>query len=202
MTDRQSAENVYELLACANLLEEKTHLLYMALADRVETPLVKSMILQIAYDSKKHAAIFQGISQSLPKQKRKTGDCEKKLGEVWRIMNDLSQKIADERKPLFSMELTKLTGELTLLESSLGEEYYVLVQAETLHHMTKEINALYNINLSSLKETLQSVIEDEEHHRELLATIKEALEPKKEESQERTPKVKYQRPDAWIRSTP
>ena len=202
MTDRQGVENIHDLLACASLLEEKTHLLYMALADRVETPLVKSMLLQIVYDSKKHAAIFQGISQSLPKQKRKTGDCEKKLGEAWRIMNDLSKKIADERRALFSTELTKLTGELTLLESSLGEEYYVLVQAETLHHMTKEINALYNINLSSVKETLQSVIEDEEHHRELLATIKETLEPKKEESEDRTPKVKYQSPDAWIRGMP
>jgi rubrerythrin len=67
--------------------------------------------------------------------------------------------------------------------------------------MVKEINQLYSINLESIKKVFESIIKDEEHHRELLATMKEIIDdnPIKYDT---TPKVKYQNPDSWISSSP
>jgi rubrerythrin len=48
-----------------------------------------------------------------------------------------------------------------------------------LELMAEEINRFSNINLGNLKNIFESIIHDEEHHKELLATIKELLSPKK-----------------------
>ena len=68
---------------------------------------------------------------------------------------------------------------------------------KTLQLMTKEINQIYSINLMNIKGIFESIIKDEEHHREILAKIKDIID-EKPTSQDNTPKVKYQNPDAWI----
>jgi ferritin len=90
---------------------------------------------------------------------------------------------------------------LVALESSLGEEYYIFVQMKTLQLIVKEINQLYGIDLEKIKEVFESIIKDEEHHREILAAIKDIVS-KKLTKKDDTPKVKYQNPDSWIHSLP
>jgi rubrerythrin len=76
------------------------------------------------------------------------------------------------------------------------------VQAKTLKFLTKEIRQIYNVNLENIKYILEGVIRDEETHLRLLATIKEILIKRELKRQENVPEVKYQSPDAWIRSLP
>ena len=71
---------------------------------------------------------------------------------------------------------------------------------KTLQLMTKEINQIYNIELTSLKSIFTHIINDEEHHREMLQTIKSILES--HQKVDKTPLVKYQNPDAWISYLP
>jgi rubrerythrin len=47
-------ESVADFLHCASILEERAYLLYKNLADKVELPLINSLLLHIAYDSQKH----------------------------------------------------------------------------------------------------------------------------------------------------
>jgi rubrerythrin len=67
--------------------------------------------------------------------------------------------------------------------------------------MTKEVREIYNVDLEDLKDVLETIIRDEETHRELLSKMKKILVGK-EKQEDRTPKFKYQNPDAWSRVTP
>ena len=67
--------------------------------------------------------------------------------------------------------------------------------------MVKEINQLYGIDLEKIKKVFESIIRDEEHHREILVAIKDIIGEELKE-QDNAPKVKYQNPDAWIHSLP
>ena len=89
-----------------------------------------------------------------------------------------------------------------VLESIMGEEYYVLVQLKTLQLMTQEINQLYNVNLESLKNIFTKIINEEEHHREILETIKTLLDRKEQPEADSAPSVRYQHPDSWTQPMP
>jgi rubrerythrin len=89
-----------------------------------------------------------------------------------------------------------------LLESTVGEEYYIMVQLKTLRYMTKEIREIYNVDLEDLKDILENVIRDEETHRELLSKMKKILAGEEKPTADNTPQSKYQYPDAWSRAMP
>lgn len=67
--------------------------------------------------------------------------------------------------------------------------------------MVKEINQLYSINLENIKTVFESIIRDEERHREILSTIKNVIS-ESSMKHDNTPKVKYPNPDAWVHSLP
>jgi hypothetical protein len=99
-------------------------------------------------------------------------------------------------------EMARLVERLVKLESFMGEEYYIFVQAKTFQFLTKEIRQIYNVNLENIKYILEGVIRDEETHQRLLATIKEILIKRELKRQGNAPEVKYQSPDSWIKSLP
>jgi len=201
MTGQNDGKNIAYFLYCSSLLEEKTYQLYRSLADRTTPPLVKSMLLHIAHDSQKHSAILKGISDSIAKTEKKPKDCEKKLGENWKIILNLSKEIT-RKGHLPDEQMFPWIDKLTLLESTFGEEYYVLVQAKTLQYMTKEIKASYDIDLASIRRILASIIRDEETHMELLEDIKEIYAKRKEKKADHAPVVRYQSPDSWTKTMP
>jgi len=186
---------------CLSVFESATSLLYKNLADKVEMPLVKSLLLEISLDSQKHSALLKGIGESLPKTKWKPKDCPKKIGEAWYVIESFSNEIAKKEK-ISEEELPRLSEKLVALESIMGEEYYVLVQLKTLQLMTQEINQLYNVNLESLKNIFTEIINEEEHHREVLETIKTLLDKKEQPKADNAPCVRYQHPDSWAQSPP
>jgi rubrerythrin len=68
--------------------------------------------------------------------------------------------------------------------------------------MTREIREIYNVDLEDLKDILETVIRDEETHRELLSKMKKILVGEEKPAADNTPKSKYQYPDAWSRAMP
>jgi rubrerythrin len=201
MTGMNDPKIISDYLHCLSILENNTSLLYQKLSDKAEAPLVKTLLLNIAQDSSKHSALLKGIADSIAVSKEKTKDCAKKLGETWQIIDILLKETASKEK-MSGLELQQLIEKLTALESSSGEEYYIFVQMKTLQYMVKEINQLYNINLERIKNIFVSIIADEEHHRELLATIKQLLTEKEITSKYTPPIIKYQNPDSWIQYSP
>jgi rubrerythrin len=198
---RLKQESVADFLHCAGILEERAYLLYRSLADKVNLPLVNSLMLHIAFDSRKHSIILKAISESIAKPKKQPKDCEKKLffGGTWTIIERLAGEIArKERIPREHM--SSLVEKLMLLESTVGEEYYILVQLKTLQYMTREIREIYNVDLEDLKDILETIIRDEETHRELLSKMKKILVGKEKQTEDIAPTVKYKNPNAWSMS--
>jgi rubrerythrin len=197
----KAGKNIVVLICCSSILEEKTAILYKRIAEKVQLPLVKSFLFHIAHDSEKHSAIFRGIGESIGALSKEPKDCRKKLGQIWQVTENLTREIVSKPK-ISEKEMTWLTERLVPIESFMGEEYYILVQAKTFEFLTKEIRQVYGVNLQSLKHILQKVIKDEEEHMRLLATIKEMLVKRELKRQHNDPEVRYQSPDAWIRSIP
>ena len=186
-------------LHCLSFLEENVSILYGNLSEIVELPLIKSLLLSISRDSSKHSELLKGVAYSISDSKKKPKDCAKGLGEVWGLVSKCLDTVSG--KEIGKLPFPELFLMLSNLESSLGEEYHIFVQMKTLQLMGKDINQLYNINLDSIKKVFESIIRDEEHHREILGTIKGIIGDKPI-TNENTPKVKYRNPDAWVHSLP
>jgi hypothetical protein len=184
-------------LKCLSKLEDNVFLLYKTLVEKVEMPLAKSLLLTLATDSHKHSILLDGVGNGIAKVRVKERDCEKMLGEIWRVNNSVYREIAGKER-IAQEELTQLAEKLAYLESALGEEYYIFVQMQTLELMTKEINELYNINLENLKDIFASIIRDEERHREILGTVRGLLAKREQNNKDTSPLIKYQHPDSWI----
>ena len=199
MVKDNSPETLANFINCLSILENNTFLLYKDIAEKVEAPLVKSFLMQIAIDSQKHSVILKGVTESIAKPKSKTRDCEKKIGQSWQIVNDVFKGIKDTKK-IPSGDFPKLIEKLTVLESIMGEEYYMFVQMKTLEILRKEINQIYRIDLGSVKKLFLKIIQDEETHRELLGKTIALIRP--EDEMDSAPVVKYQNPDSWYRPMP
>jgi len=199
MTTNDNPKTFASFINCLSLLEHNTYLLYKDIADKVEVPLVRSFLLQIAIDSQKHSIALKGVAESIAKPEGNLKDCEKKIGETWHIVDTILKEVKAKTK-IPSGDFPKLAERLTVLESVLGEEYYMFVQLKTLELMMKEINQIYSIDLGSVKKIFLNIIRDEETHRELLEKIKTLVTPKTKV--DTAPVVKYQNPDAWSRPLP
>ncbi len=163
-------------------------------------PFVKMLFQEIAIDSQKHYTILEGISKSIKQTNVNPKECGKKIGQSWDIMAKAQKEIAKTQK-IDTENIQWLVKELTYFESIMGEEYYIFVQLNTLEVLVKEINAKYNIDLSSTKKLFIKIIADEDHHRELLETISKMV-TKKEIEEDNSPAIKYQNPDSWSRPMP
>ena len=186
-------------ISCLSKLEYNTALLYRSLSEKTESSLAKALLLSIAQDSSKHSTTLKGVSNSIASVEVKTKDCANNLGPVWLTVNNYLDEVTAKKEGELSME--DLFEKLITLESTLGEEYYIFVQMQTLQHLTKEINQRYNINLYSVKSIFESIIRDENHHIELIGTLKELAKPK-EKDLDNTPIVQYQSPDNWRNYSP
>jgi rubrerythrin len=192
---KTQANNIAEYLNCQSILESQTSLLYGTLSDKVEIPLIKTLLKEIELDSKKHALLLKGVSESVKQPKGTQKECSK-INLTLQTINKLS-KIVAKIDTVSSEELKKLSEIFITLESEMGEEYYILVQMKTLERMTKIINEEYSIDLTKVKSIFLKIIKDEERHIEILETIKQMTIEK--ETANNTPLVKFQNPDGWFK---
>lgn len=174
MFKSKGPEAIATFLSCLSMVENDVSLTYEALAGKVESPLIKSLLSYIAIDSKKHSVTLKGVSESIAKTETKPEDCEKTLGEIWQVTADFHKEISGIKK-ISDDELPELSERLSVLEGLFGEEYHVFVQLKTLTLIAKEAGQLYGVNVEQLKRVFSTIIEDEERHRELLDTIKKII---------------------------
>jgi rubrerythrin len=195
---KKEPRDIAEYINCLSILEDQTSLLYKSISDKIEIPLIKTLLREIEIDSKKHSMLLKGVSESITHPKGGQKECSKG-NETLQTTGRMLKEIA-KIKRISSEDLMQLSERLKTLESDMGEEYYILVQMRTLKMMMKEINQMYNIDLGSVKGIFMNIIFDEEHHREILETIKQ-LTTKKEPASN-APFVKFQNPDAWRQPMP
>lgn len=186
-------QNLAEFINCLNILESQTSLLYKNISVKVESPIVRAFLEEIAIDSQKHAALLKGVSEIINHPKGSQKDCEKRDSTLQNVIK--LQKETAKMQKIALDDLLDLNERLQLLESQMGEEYHVLVQMKTLTAMMKQINQSYSIDLISAKQIFTTIISDEERHIELLETIKKMATPKEQDSG--NPLVRFQNPDAW-----
>jgi rubrerythrin len=201
MVKRNDPKTIASYINCLSYFENNVFQLYKNLSNKVELPLVKTLLLCIAQDSQKHAMILKAVGESIAKPEGKPKNCEKQLGESWMRIDAFNKEIAKKEK-ITEAELAKLSEKLVVLESIAGEEYYMFVQLKTLQLLMKEINQLYSIDLRSLKSLFANIISDEERHRTILQTVQRLLKRKEKKQKDNAPAVKYQNPDMWSRPLP
>ena len=189
-----------QYLDCLSVLEDNTALLYRKLSERADTPIVASLFLSISQDSSKHSSLLKGVARSISNPKQNKRDCARKLKDVWRMVDFCLEELNKEEKA-GKISFLELLPKLDALESQLGEEYYIFVQMKTFQFLAKEINVLYKVKLEKVRNIFESIARDEEHHKEVLATIREVIVESASEN-DTTPRVKYQNPDSWDQSLP
>ena len=188
-----SPRNVAVFLYCASILEEKTYYMYYELSKKIEDPTVRSWMLSIAHDSFRHSSLFREISDDIIDKLPKEKECRKGLKDAWENNEILSEEIAN--KSVFdSQNLVELAEKLAIFEYSLSEAYSTLVDLQTLQFMSYKVYISYGIDMEYAKDVFESIIEDEKNHRAILFKMIEFLT---EHDEDKNPKFKYQRPDAW-----
>ena len=195
---KKGPRTISEYMICLSILESQTSLLYKNISDKIEAPLIKTLLKEIEMDSQKHSMLLKGVSESIAKPKGNQKGCSKS-SETLQTTERLLKEVAGIKR-ISSEDLIQLSETLETLESAMSEEYYMLVQMKTLQMMMKEINQIYNIDLYNVKDIFMSIINDEDHHREILETIKQMIA--KQEQASNAPFVKFQNPDAWSQPAP
>jgi rubrerythrin len=190
--------NLAEFLNCQSILEYQTSLLYKAISDKMEIPLIKTLLKEIEIDTRKHSVILKGVSEGIDKSKKTNKNCSKD-NPTLQTVNSLLKEVGNIES-FSAKELEKLSKILRILESKMGEEYQSMVQMETMERMMKIINEQYQIDLTDVKGIFLKIIEDEKRHLEILETIKKLTGSENEESND--PFVKYQNPEAWFKPAP
>jgi len=188
-------KNLVEFINCLSVVESQASLLYKNISAKVDNPLVRALLDEVELDSQKHSALLKGVSESIAPPKADLKECAKHDVVLQKIL-ELQKETAKMRRITLE-DLLSLNEKLQLMESQMGEEYYVLVQMKTLTFMMKQINQDYSIDLTSAKRIFTTIISDEERHTEVLETIKQMALPK--QSADSYPLVKFQNPDAWYR---
>jgi len=195
---KKEPRTISEYMNCLGILESQTSLLYKSISDKVEVPLIKTLLKEIEIDSQKHYMLLKGITESIAKPKGNQKKCSK-TSETLQTTERLLKEVAGIKR-IGPEDLIRLSEILETLESAMAEEYYMLVQMKTLQMMMTEINQMYNIDLYNVKDIFTNIINDEDHHREILETIKQLVAKKEQASN--APFVKFQNPEAWSRPTP
>jgi hypothetical protein len=191
--DKKETDKIVEYLNCLSILENQTSLLYKRLGDKIEIPLIKTLVKEIELDSKKHSLLLEGVSESIGSPKATQKECSNN-NKTLQTISKLLKEVAKVEK-FTSEDLKKLSEIFITLESAMGEEYLLLVQMKTLERMTKFINEKYSIDLTKIKSIFLKIMADEERHIEILQTIKQLTTEKEQVSN--TPFVKYLNPEKW-----
>ncbi len=165
-------------LDCLSMLESNTGVLYTALAERATLPSAKAILLDVAFDSQKHAHLLREVCEKLAKSKYKPSDSAK-IEEVFNITYAIFRDII-AKEELTPDELISLSEKLDVLEKTLGEKY-AYVQSKTQKLSEKKLNPLHNVSLDNFGSLFARMINDTIRHRELLGSIKVLIEQNSQE---------------------
>ncbi|MCW3997403.1 MAG: hypothetical protein NWF10_02400 [Candidatus Bathyarchaeota archaeon] len=195
---RGTSRDIADFIHCLSFLESQTSELYKKLSVKTVRPEFSDSFLKISQDAKKHSEDLDKIASQIGRSKINKKQCAKRLTTVCKSIEKVSKKI--EKKNLLSLE--ELFDILNVLEGSLGEESYMLIQLKTFAAMASQIRRLYGVHLENFRNLLYSIATDQEAHIEMLENIKITIDKKLRKKEGSAPNVKYKNPDSWIISAP
>jgi hypothetical protein len=188
--------DVAKFLYCLSVLEKRAFLLYKRLSGKVRNPQVKYRFLFVAYDSMKHSIILEKISKSVAKRPEiKAKEYERILGEVWVMVNSLSEETRT-RRAVRTSDFPKLMSRLV------GLGTIIMAQTKTLLFLASEISEIYNVDTRKLTGIFELLVKDEEIDTEILINLAELVPKADENYKQRSQEMKYRNPDQWFRQIP
>ncbi|MCW3997942.1 MAG: hypothetical protein NWF10_05160 [Candidatus Bathyarchaeota archaeon] len=191
---RGSSKDIADFLHCLSFLENRTSTLYKKLSDKTVNSAFSDSFLKISQNTKKHSETLDEIAKKISRPRIGDKECAKRLATAFKSIEKVTKKI--KHKKLLSNE--DLSEIISILEGSLGEESYMLIQAKTFLAMAPQISRLYGVHLENFKKLLYSIVADEEAHMEMFENIKVAIDKKLSKKEASAPTVKYKNPDSWI----
>jgi hypothetical protein len=180
MQKTHNPQDIAELLHCLSYLETKTRDLYQTVIEKITFSDAKILLQKLVIDSNKHAKILYELGLQFGKFEADEKMCSQKIGESWMVLSILQHEI-EHMDQISTDELPRLSKKLIVLESVIGEDYYMIVQMKTLSMMEKQIKQLYNVDLSQLKGSFAKILSEEESHIEILEKIHRDLAKNQEE---------------------
>jgi len=192
------SKDIADFLHCLSFLERKTAILYKKLSEKTTSLNFSDSFLKISQNAIKHSKELDEIATYFSGSKISKGECAKRLENICRSIDKLIKKL-EKKNLLFFEELSDI---IFVLESSLGQESFLLIQLKTLIALAPQIDQLYGVHLENFTNLLYSINEDEEERIELLKHIKEVIDKKTSKKEGNAPNVKYKNPDSWIISAP
>ena len=190
---QKSSKDIGNFLHCLGFLESRTSILYKELSEKTVNSTFSSSFLKISQNAKKHSETLDEIAVKVGRSRMDDRECARRLNSACDSLEMVSKKI--EHKQLLSLK--DLLEIVSVLEGSLGEESYMLIQAKTFLAMAPQICRLYGVNLEKFENLLYGIASDEETHIEILENIKAALDSKMNVKEGSAPNVKYTNPDSW-----
>jgi rubrerythrin len=168
----KDVETIAKFLYCSSVLEEKVAHAYRSLAERVDDPLVKSLLLYVATDSSKHSIILRAISESFIKSFAiEAKDCENILGKIWKKLTLLADEEISKEEKMKNVELASLADKMVNFESFVGEEYLTTLHLSILPLIAEKLK----VDLGDLKDILKWIVEDEERHEKIIVMMRNMI---------------------------
>ncbi len=195
---RGTSKDIVDFIHCLSFLENKASALYKKLSEKTVSPTFSDSFLKISQNAKKHSEDLDKVASKIGRSRINKRECAKRLTTICKSIDEVSKKI--EKKNLLSLE--ELFEIIHVLEGSLGEESFMLIQLKTFVAMAPQIRRLYGVHLENFRNLLYVIATDEETHIEMLEHIKVIIDNKLCKKEGRAPNVKYKNPDSWIVSVP
>ena len=191
---RGSPKDIANFLQCLSFLEKQKSTLYNQLSERIDNLNFNDCFLKISQDTKKHSKDLDEVASKICQSKIGERDCSKRLAYAYYPIEKALEKIK-HKKILSAEEILEI---LSILDCSLGEESYMVIQAKTFLAMAPQMCSLYGVHLEGFQKVFYDILVDEEVHLELFEIIKAIIEKKLHKSEGSSPVVRYRNPDAWI----
>jgi len=147
--------------ACLALLEDETFQLFELLMQRTDDVQVNLLLDVILQETRKHRELLRHLSRVFETDSAVSSfECGNQLGEFFRTALALIHSVKDE--VLQGMPVVEAAKKLISFEEGVGEEYLTAIHANI--KLTAETNP------ATLR-ILESIVQDEEGHAELLRLV-------------------------------
>lgn len=184
-------------LLCCSGLEEETFHLYQCVAKKMNHPELRSLVVNIAYDSMKHSKTIKELLKTVEKAEVNIKNCRKNWSELWKEIVEVSEQVS-KMENINDQEFYEIFKGLAELEDCLSESYCFLLERKIPECLANELGKLTPINLDNLNKIFDGIIEDKQRHRETLIEIGYCFAAEDSiRAKDSAPVVRYQNPDAW-----
>ena len=191
---RRSPKDIANFIQSLSFLEKQKSTLYNQLSEKIDILNFNDCFLKISQNTKKNSINLDKIASKICQSKIGERDCSKRLAYTYYPIEKAIEKI--KHKKILSIE--EILEILSILDCSLGEESYMVIQAKTFLAIAPQMCSLYGVHLEDYQKVFYDILVDEEVHLELFEIMKAIIEKKLHKSEGSSPVVRYRNPDAWI----